>query len=57
MCRRDGLVVRTKCCKCVKPGSIPAVVKKYFWASIIESKRKGLNRIKNIIISPRVLMV
>ena len=28
--RRDGLVVRTTCCKCVKPGSFPAVVKKHF---------------------------
>ena len=30
MCRRDGLVVKTKCCEGIKPGSIPAVVKKLF---------------------------
>ena len=28
--RHDGLVVRTTCCECVKPGSFPAVVKKHF---------------------------
>ena len=55
-------MVRTKCCKCVKPGSNPAVVKKHFGPQqvcslIIESKGKGLSRIKNITISPIVLMV
>ena len=45
-------MVRTTCCKCVKPGSIPAVVKKPFNADqaslLINSTRdeKELSRIK-----------
>ena len=53
MCGRDGLVVRTKCCKCVKPGSIPQwLCRKHFNISqtslFINSIRdeKELSRIK-----------
>ena len=34
-CRRDGLVVKTKCCKSVKPGSIPASVESILMSGIV----------------------
>ena len=48
--RRDGLVVRTMCCKCVKPGSIPGSVESILYQAslLINSTRdeKESSRIK-----------
>ena len=33
--RHDGLVVRTKCFKCVKPGSIPGCVESFLISGIV----------------------
>ena len=49
MCWRDGLVVRTKCCKCVKPGSIPRSVESILISGIVVNStrdEKELSRIK-----------
>ena len=35
MCRRDGLMVKTKCCKGENPGSIPASVESNFESILI----------------------
>ena len=35
MYRRDGLVVKTKCCKGVKPGSIPGCAESILMSGIV----------------------
>ena len=35
MCRRDGLVVKTKCCNGVKPGSIPGCAESILMSGIV----------------------
>jgi hypothetical protein len=35
MCGRDGLVVKTKCCKCVKLESIPGCVESVLMPGIV----------------------
>ena len=35
MCRRDGLVVKTKCCKGEKQGSIPGCVKSILMSGMV----------------------
>jgi hypothetical protein len=49
MCRRDGLVVKTKCCKCVKLGPIPRCVNSILMSGIVVNStrdEKELSRIK-----------
>ena len=42
-------MVKTKCCNCAKPGSIPAVAKKPFNVRHATRDEKELSRIKKVL--------